>query len=203
MKYFNIITLLVGLIVNIALYVASPTNIGIGISGNGEVSAVGNINEVGDKDGYWFYLDSCDSKKITTIVGYYSGNKADSLWVQFYGDTYPAVYASYYMTNDSARGFYYTYDENGHLKRMFYVYPNQVKLEWKYYDDIKTDSMLWAPCYHSLGEYEKECFSELEIQPFSTIYADVIIFDIALLTLLLAVNLMSMILDKCYKQPKQ
>lgn len=190
MKYFNIITLFVGVIVNIALYITTPKYIGIGISENGEVSAVGNLNEDGEKEGYWFYLDSFDSKKITTIVGHYTDNKADSLWINLYGDKYPAVYESFTMSNDSARGFYYTYDENGHLKRMFYIYPNQVKLEWKYYDDIKTDSMLWAPCYHSLGEYEKECFSELEIQIVSTVYINIIIFDIALLSLLLIINLL-------------
>ena len=196
MKYFNIITLLVGLIVNIALYVASPTNIGIGISGNGEVSAVGNINEVGDKDGYWFYLDSCDSKKITTIVGYYSGNKADSLWVQFYGDTYPAVYASYYMTNDSARGFRYVYNTKGHLERMYYVWPNQVKNEWKFYNDVKTDSNFWAPWVPMLGDEGKDEFDKVEIQNISTSYADVVLFDIALLSLLLVVNILYLILNK-------
>ena len=88
MKYFNIITLFVGVIVNIALYITTPKYIGIGISENGEVSAVGNLNEDGEKEGYWFYLDSFDSKKITTIVGHYTDNKADSLWINLYGDKY-------------------------------------------------------------------------------------------------------------------
>lgn len=191
MKHFNIIMLSLGLIVNIVLYIASPNNIGFGISKSGEISAVGNLNKKGEKNGYWLYLDSCDSKKIATIIGHYTENKADSFWIHLYEDVYPAVYASYYMTNDSTRGFYYTYDEKGFLKRMFYVFPNQVKLEWKYENNIKTDSMLWASCYHSLGEYEKESLRNIETQIFSPIYTDIIVFDIVLLFLLLVINILT------------
>lgn len=190
MKYFNIIMLSLGLIVNIVLYVASPNNIGIGISKSGEISAVGNLNKKGEKNGYWLYLDSCDSKKIATIIGHYTENKADSLWVQFYGDAYPAVYTSYYMANDSACGFRYIYNTKGHLERMYYVWPNQVKYEWNYYNDIKTDSNFWAPYMPLMGGNGKLFFEELEIQNISTSYADVVLFDIALMSLLLIINIL-------------
>lgn len=190
MKHFNIIILVVGLIVNVALYVASPQNIGFGISENGEVSAVGNLNEKGEKDGYWFYLDSCNSKRLTTIIGYYSENKADSLWIQLYSDAYPAVYASYYMTNDSARGFRYIYNTKGHLERMYYVWPNQVKNEWNYYNEVKTDSNFWGPYEPMYGDEWELHFEGLKIQKIRTLYTDIVIFDIALLSLLLIVNIL-------------
>lgn len=190
MKYFNIIMLMVGLIVNIAIYVTSPKNIGIGISENGEVSAVGNLNERGEKNGYWFYIDSCNSKGKTTIIGYYLENKADSLWVQFYGDAYPAVYTSYYMANDSACGFRYIYNTKGHLERMYYVWPNQIKNEWNYYNDIKTDSNFWAPDMPLMGGNGKSFFEELRIQRLNIQYENIIIFDVILLSLLLIINIL-------------
>lgn len=191
MKYFNIIMLSLGLIVNIVLYVASPNNIGIGISKSGGISAVGNLNEIGEKDGYWFYLDSCDSKKIATIIGHYTENKADSFWIHLYGDVYPAVYASYYMSNDSTRGFRYVYNEKGLLDRIYYVWPNQVKYEWRYYNGVMADSTFWAPYMPLMGGNGKLFFEELEIQNISTSCADVVLFDIALMSLLLVINILT------------
>jgi hypothetical protein len=52
MKYINSIILFIGLVINVVLYIFSNENIGIAISRSGEISAVGNINEIGDKDGY-------------------------------------------------------------------------------------------------------------------------------------------------------
>lgn len=189
MKYFNIITLFVGVIVNIALYVTTPKYIGIGISENGEVSAVGNLNEDGEKEGYWFYLDSFDSKKITTIVGHYTDNKADSLWIHLYGDVYPAMYASYYMFNDSARGFRYVYNEKGLLDRIYYVWPNQVKYEWRYYNGVMSDSTFWGPIEPMYGGKGNYFFEKLTMQKLNTQYGNIIIFDIVLLSLLLIVNI--------------
>ena len=189
MKYINVIMLFVGLIVNIALYLCSSPNVGIGISENGDISAVGSINELGEKDGYWFYLDTCNSRQITTIVGYYKDNKADSLWVHFYRSAYPGVYASYCMSNDSARGFRYIYNTKGHLDRMYYVWPNQVKNEWDYYDDEKIDSNFWAPWEPMCGDEGQWLFAELKIQEFDSRYESIIIFDIILLSLLLIINI--------------
>lgn len=190
MKYFNIIMLMVGLIVNIAIYVASPNNIGIGISKSGEISAVGNLNKKGEKNGYWLYLDSCDSKKIATIIGHYTDNMADSLWIHLYGDVYPAMYASYYMSNDSTRGFRYVYNEKGLLDRIYYVWPNQVKYEWRYYNGVMADSTFWGPIEPMYGDEWKLHFGELEIQNISTSCADVVLFDIALMSLLLIINIL-------------
>ncbi len=189
MKYINSIILFIGLVINVVLYIFSNENIGIAISRSGEISAVGNINEIGDKDGYWFYLNSYDSNKITTIVGHYTDNKADSLWIHLYGDVYPAMYTSYYMSNDSTRGFRYVYNKKGLLDRIYYVWPNQVKYEWQYYNGVMEDSTFWSPWEPMDGDEGKWSFEDLDIKKFNSRYGDIIIFDIALLSLLLVLNI--------------
>lgn len=189
-KYINFFILFIGLVINVILYIFPNENIGIATSCSGGISAVGNLNEIGEKDGYWFYLDSCDSKKITTIIGHYTDNKADSLWIHLYGDVYPAMYASYYMSNDSTRGFRYVYNEKGLLDRIYYVWPNQVKYEWRYYNGVMADSTFWGPIEPMYGDEWKLHFEELEIQNISTSYADVVLFDIALMSLLLIINIL-------------
>jgi len=193
MRYINIIGLVLLISLNLhSLLTSSHSSIGIGTDG-GKMYAVGMLDDEGKKCGYWHYLSKNDDKYLTRIIGHFKNDLPDSLWVQYYDDVYPYIKQSFYMYNDTVRGYIYQYDKRGHFERLDIYYRNGASRYWEYYNDVCTGCYYETAltCAHSLME---QFIRDMKYEKLDYRAPQYIKYNVCILAILLLANIINIIL---------
>ncbi|MCF0190412.1 MAG: hypothetical protein HUJ96_04015 [Marinilabiliaceae bacterium] len=129
-------------------------------------------------------------ERTTSILRYFRDDLADSLWIESYNDVYPNIKQSFFMYNDTVRGYIYQYDIRGHFQSLNYYNKSGVCFRWNYHNDICTDSIydISLTSAHALMDND---LANMKYGIIDFCARDTIKYNVLILSMMLIVNFTS------------